>query len=355
MILNLCAPSFDPADSYGRLANELISGLTEKGLWVNQIGGTVSDALYQLKPVLGGLLLGYPTTFGEYGALANMGPRIAITMFESTVLPDGWVENLNRMDTVVVPSTWCAAMFRDNGVTVPVHVIPLGVSKPFHCYEERPATTPFTFLAIADRGQRKAWTEVGIAFDKAFGDDPNYRLVLKARELPIDITNANIEVISGDYDDAEMAALYHRSHVMVFPSCGEGFGLPPRESAATGCLSLVTNWSGLTDDLHQWALPLPYDMTAAWSDKKEWAGRMGQWAKVDIDALAHQMKLVAEHYAAYRDFRVQAAVFCQTHYRWQLFVNRVHHLWTTILEKHYGTASRTNGLGKKQTPTPVGS
>lgn len=330
--LNIFSPSFDPCDSYGRLANELATGIEAQGGSVNRIGGDAPDR--PIRPVFGGLLLGYPTLYGAYGALASTGPRVAVTMFESTILPPGWVENLNRCDAVVVPSSWCADVFRANGVRVPVHTVPLGVSDAFLQYRQRnPQRQPFTFLAIADRGQRKGWLDVGLAFDQAFGQDPAYRLIFKSRRLPIRISNPNIEVIAADYSDAELAALYTRAHVMVFPARGEGFGLPPREFAGTGGLALATNWSGLADDIEHWGVPINrFSLTPAWSERNDWHGQLGVWAAVDVAELAQQMRIVAEHYAVYAERLDNTAAFVRETYSWTRFANRVYDIWKEIAD-----------------------
>jgi len=37
-VVNVGSPNFDPCDSYGRLANELADGLTQRGWRVNRLG-----------------------------------------------------------------------------------------------------------------------------------------------------------------------------------------------------------------------------------------------------------------------------------------------------------------------------
>jgi len=334
-IVNICSPTFDPCDSYGRIANELSFWLEAWGQQVNQIGDQARKQA--IRPSLGGILLGYPTNFWTYGTFVNTGPRIAITMFESTVLPDGWAEKLNRCDAVVVPSRFLMDVFRANGVTAPIRVIPLGISNAFHRAVSRGSSTPFTFLAIADRGRRKAWDKATFAFDKAFGGDMNYRLILKARQMPFRFTNPNIEVVSEDLTDGQLAQLYSACHVMIFPSCGEGFGLPPREFAATGGIALATDWGGTADDLEHWGIPLPVvRMVDAWPDQKDWRGKLGQWAEVDTAALAETMKQVAAQYERMIAFRLRAARFVWSHYHWATFANRVNQLWDEILERKYG-------------------
>lgn len=340
-IINLFSPTWDACDSYGRLASELASGFEACGYHVNQFGDDAPEN-QSVRPAFGGLFLGYPTLFSEfyeakYGAFASMGPRVAITMFESTRLPDGWAENLNRCDAVVVPAHFLVDVFREAGVGTPVEVVPLGISNAFTNVTRRAVPEngePFTFLCIGDRGLRKGWHKVSMAFVRAFGNDMAYRLIIKRRS-PMQFTNPNFEAIPDDYSDAEMADLYRRAHVMVFPSAGEGFGLPPREFAATGGVVLATNWGGTADNLSQWGISLPYTLVDAWEDKSEWFHKLGQWADVDIDVLADQMHFIADHFENYADFGVRAAGFVRSHYRWESFARRVQVLWETVKERVY--------------------
>lgn len=345
--INVCSPNFIPADSYGRIALELAHHLEAQGLHVNPIG-PLSPQTHLSSLSWGGLLLGYPTLHPSFGALVNGGPRLAITVFESSILPPGWVDALNPCQGVIVPSHWAAETFRANGVGAPVHVLPQGVSAAF-TYRERPADGPFTFITIADRGERKGWTHVIQAFGKAFAHNPDVRLILKARaghplfsyagfrnQMP------NVEIICENYTDEQMADLYGLSHVFV--SAGrEGYGLPPREFAATGGLSLALGWGGTADDLDQWGLAIPHDTETAWADRADWHRKLGEWGVADVDALAAQMQLVHAHYDAYRDFRQRASVFVRTHYRWDRYARQVHAIWKQELREWYGTDRHVNG------------
>jgi glycosyltransferase involved in cell wall biosynthesis len=336
-IVNVCSPTFDPCDSYGILATELVDGLGSLGWDVNTIGSKAPNRSIRIAP--GGILLGYPTLHKTYGAMSNIGPKLALTMFESTVLPDGWVDRLNKCDAVVVPARWLVRVFRQNGVAVPIHVVPLGINDVYKGYSPRTKKTPFTFIAIGDRGLRKAWNKVIFAFNQAFGDNMDYRLIIKSRNLGMSLNNPNIEVIKEDYTDEQMAALYRRSHVMVFPSSGEGFGLPPREFAATGGISLATNWGGTADDISQWGIPLPYQIVDAWDDRSDWRGSMGHWASVDQDDIVQVMESVAaNYYGSYKSIGAQSAGFVAAHYRWSVFTSKIASIWEQIAEEQYGNS-----------------
>ena len=90
---------------------------------------------------------------------------------------------------------------------------------------------------------------------------------------------------------------------------------------------LATNWGGTADDLEHWGLPLDYQLADAWSDRPDWQGQMGQWAEVDVDALADEMIRVAGDFSGQASFAAQAAAFVREQYHWSGFAERVYAIW----------------------------
>lgn len=335
-VVNIASPNFDQADSYGRIAHELSVWLQARDVHVNEIG---YGGKRRIQGAIGGILLGYPTNIPTYGNLLGIGPRIIVTMFESTALPDGWADHLNQCDAVIVPSHWLVPVFQKAGVTTPIYVVPLGISDAFRQSRTRPAPDPLTFLAIADRGGRKGWHIAGFAFQKAFGDDTAYRLIYKCRRgaLGFRFSNPNIDVIETDLSNDELADLYGQCHVMLFPSCGEGFGLPPREFAATDGLALATDWGGTADDLPRWGLPIPASLTPAWPGDASFEG-LGLWAKPDVDHLADSLLDIAAHYSSYQQQALGFGAFARQHYTWSTFAESVWAIWEGV---RYGNQHAT--------------
>lgn len=337
-MLNVCAPGhFDQYDSYGLLACRLVGELTALGVEVqalalgdrqhaNQPDAVRAVTSRPIVPAWGGVLLGYPTNFHRFGALAQYGPRVALTMFESSKLPKGWVEVLNTLDAVVVPSWFCWESFRQAGVRVPLHVVPLGVGEVYRPAERDP-DRPFTFLAFLDRGRRKGGMAALQAFMQAFGDDPSYRLVLKSRDpkVRVNLLNPNIDMIQRDMSEEELYRLYLDCDVLVNANKGEGFGLIPREFAATGGIALATDWGGTADDIEVWGHALPYALVEAdWAGAKSLEGQdLGLWAEPDIDGVAAMLRDVAEHRERYAAQARLAAPAVRRLYSWRRFAERV--------------------------------
>lgn len=287
--MNMFSPDWDETQSFGRMAREIASAISRNSeIHINKIGPGTPDN--SITPVFGGILMGYPSGFQHFGVMGQYGPRLALCMFESTVIPPDWVDPLNRCGAVVVPTRWLVNVFRDCGVKIPIHVVPLGVSES-HQYKVRRQKKVFRIVAIGDRGRRKGSHIALFAFAKAFADDLSAELVIKTLHYPFKMSNPNIRLINRPYTNAQMVALYRSADLFVFPTAGEGFGLPPREAAATGALSIATDWGGTADDLAQWGIPLGYKMTEAWKTLKgtyEMEG-LGEWAEADVDQLASLM------------------------------------------------------------------
>lgn len=344
-MLNICAPGhFDMYDSYGLLACRLVGELTALGVPVqalalgdrqhaNQPETVRAVTSRPIVPAFGGVLLGYPTQFHRFGALAQYGPRVALTMFESSKLPKGWVEVLNTLDAVVVPSWFCWEIFRRAGVRVPLHVVPLGVGEMYRPAERTPGR-PFTFLAFLDRGKRKGGMDAVQAFLRAFGDDPAYRLILKSRDpkVKVNLLNPNITPIQRDMSEAELYALYLECDVLVNPNKGEGFGLIPREFAATGGIALATEWGGTADDIEVWGHPLPYTLVEVdWSDSKNLEGQdLGLWAEPNVPKIAEILRDVADNRERYAAQARLAAPAIHRLYSWRRFAERVYEIWKGV-------------------------
>ena len=251
---------WSPYDSYGKIAIELARSLSNQSMRVNCIGlgATILPSqpdevqaitAQPILPALGGIGMGWPTHYHKFSSLFHAGPRVALTMFESSKLSDSWLDALAGYDAVIVPSHFCADVFRKSGITAPIHVIPLGISECYR-YLERPSVfteaRPMTFLAFLDRGERKGGVTALQAFLHAFGDDPKYKLILKGREPKVGftLTNPNIEVILRDMSEEELVDLYRRADVLINAHKGEGFGL----FAQRVCRN---RWRGLDDRLER--------------------------------------------------------------------------------------------------------
>lgn len=352
-VINVCTPgAVDPVDSYGLIACQLARNLTALGCYVNVFA--LGERIHPNQPKdiaaivdqpiqasLGGVFLGYPGTYVGHNGLTQIGNRVAITMFESTVIPAGWAKTLNAMHAVIVPSTFCRDIFRECGITAPIHIAPLGISEAYKP-AQRTTGSPFTFLAFLDRGLRKGGLTALQGFIRAFGDSPDYRLILKTRESKIgmEITNPNIDVVQKDMSEAELYQLYCSAHCLVNPNKGEGFGLLPREFSATGGISLATAWGGTADQIEQWGVPIPYHIAKAdWKGVKRLEGQeLGEWAEVDADELADLMRYVARERDCFMERAQREAPGVRQLYNWRTFAGQVLEVWNGV-DRSYAIAS----------------
>ena len=254
-------------------------------------------------------------------AIQCSGRLAAFMMFEATRLPRGWTAALNQTALVVTPSSWCKGVFERNGVTTPVAVVGLGVDEEDYPLLDRSdhEGQPYTFLWSGTPDRRKGWDVAYRAFWRAFEGSDVARLVMHFRQMPRGVTgfsDANVEVIEGSLTLEEVRGLLQRADCYVFPSRGEGWGLPPREAAATGLPVIATNHGGLAEAIDQWALRLPVRCYSQ-ADFGFWKEDLGVWAEPHLEMLVALMRVCRECPASAATRGHRAAAWLREHATWE--------------------------------------
>lgn len=241
------------------------------------------------------------------------GPHWLLTMTEGSVLPEGWLGDIEKsgVERLIMPCEHNARAFRDGGVTLPISVIAGGTDPhEFALITEPRPPRPYTFLTIADRGNRKGWNEVYAAFFKAFGGkttgDQDVRLIVKYTQWGNEkisgiLKHADLSfdkrVVWMHEDVPDMRDLYRQADCLALPSRTEGWGMIPREAAMCGLPVITQAHSGLDDGhTHEWALVLERGKLRQIDDLGKHIA--GEWMVADIDELADKMRIVYENPAA---------------------------------------------------------
>lgn len=249
-------------------------------------------------------------------------PLVSYTMFEATRLPAGWVDKLNQFAALVlVPCEWNKTIFEANGVTRPIRVVKWGIdSTDYWPLERIHKQQPYTFLWSGTPDRRKGWDVAYRAFLQAFGDRDDVHLMLHFRHLPDGLqgtADANVELRSGLLDRPELRTLLAGADCFVFPSRGEGWGLPPREAAATGLPVIATEHGGLAEEINEWGIPLKTaGMSPAEYGYPEW-GNIGYWIEPDMAHLVELLRWCVDEPDEARRIGRVAAEFLAKHTPWK--------------------------------------
>lgn len=204
-----------------------------------------------------------------------------------------WIDCINRMDLVVVPSEFTKQTFLNTGeVTVPLVVVPEAFPEAFTAPAvpvDLGLSTKFNFLVVGQltgnntENDRKnlpytlKWLaetfagcpDVGVVVKTNSGaqtqlDKRNVRAIFS--KLVGEVSKPNgpkFYLLHGHMSDEEMHGLYTHKDIkaLVTFTHGEGYGLPILEAAACGLPVIATNWSGHLDFLkHGKFIPVEYTL-----------------------------------------------------------------------------------------------
>lgn len=197
--------------------------------------------------------------------------NVFYTMHESETFEgwkSDWPELLNRCNAVIVPSEWNKKVFAENGVTVPIHVVPLAVSpKTFRGMK----TGEFSILSLHEglgkRSSRENWHDSIEVYLETFYDRNHQDVTYWIKTW-----NADVPAFRGHIDNFIAAKGFDRSN------------LPPYQ---------VLEFELLTQDMNNF-------YGQVWLFLKN-ANREG-WSLPLHEAMACNMRILASDIPPFREF-----------------------------------------------------
>lgn len=321
-----------PKTGYGKLEIALWRELARLGISVHPLVDITLDGYAELPDFARHngsrgehtLITGRPIL----AALATGTRRWCFTMAESDRVSDKHVAAINRRcDGVFVCAPELVDIYRHSGVTVPVHFVPLGVD-----YGPIPPLLPrseptHTFLTYSLGDARKGAELAMFAFKTLFGDKPGYKLLVKVKKARgtwlQGCRDEQIQLIEGEVDDDGWQLLLQNVDAFIFPSRGEGFGLPPREAALMGTPVIATQALGMWD-VDYWGFPVRVAGMATHKLDGDGANHPdGKWWEPDFDHLCEQLAWLDAHPAEARRKALQGREYLMQNFRWADVARRI--------------------------------
>lgn len=223
---------------------------------------------------------------------------VILTMWETTRLPADVVATLNMYRAVIVPCQFNVDGFRRSGVTVPIHVVRLGIDRNIWQYRSRPVRPEGLARvvfgcggAIAHSRERKNVSAVIAAFQEAFNGVRDVRLEVKCfpgdgRNMTV-LDHGRIECVDQMLPTHEMVRWYQGLDCFVSSHYGEGHGLMMNQAMSTGACCISPLFSGETEHLNRTnCLPVFGKITP--HSRPEW----GHWITPDVKDIVAQMRRV---------------------------------------------------------------
>ena len=301
-----------PAHGYGKLEQALWSALVEQGVAIRSIGelhpegiAALSDAAFAglRKPpphAANTLITGVPD-FGNDPI--SFDSRLWLyTMSESTRVGRAYVDCINTLYAgAMVTAPDLVPIYRESGIKVPVYYVPMGITPPpVQPIRRQPDKDRFIFLTYSLGEMRKGAELVIMAFKELFGGDPRYQLLVKAPPDPMPwlraIPDDQILLIDGKLSEQAWFELLASVDCFVFPSRGEGFGLPPREAVLAGTPAIATEWLGMWD-VACWGYPIDVAELRSYSFDGRANHQNAQWAEPDRESLKCWMRYMVANQA----------------------------------------------------------
>jgi glycosyltransferase involved in cell wall biosynthesis len=187
-------------------------------------------------------------------------------------------------------------------------VVNLGYNDEVFAYFERPQREIFTFLNYEAFTIRKGWHELFQAWQLAFTEDEPVKIIFKTIASTMNMKTPymgeykNVEVVNEAYTQEQLFELLKRADCFVYPSRGEGFGIPPLEAMATGLPVIAPNAHGVSEYFNpEFMLDVEHPLDPARYDHIQ--EDVGNFVKCDIKDLAKKLQ---EAYNKREEYRAKA-------------------------------------------------
>lgn len=341
---------FNETNQHGADVSELDKSLIKKqSLWSNgvlqdyDIYGGLGDFKHDINIVLAEVNHHY--FYDEYS-----GPKIAYTVWESTVYPENFFERLKDYDQVWVPSEWQAEITINQGIEKSkVKIVPEGVDgKVFRPNEVIQVTNKFRFLIFGRWDDRKSIKELVKAFKNVFGDSKDVELILSA-DNPYSVdgmksTEERLKFYDLEMDNVKILHFPSKEEYVeylktghVFLSCArsEGWNLPLIEAMACGTPSIYSDCSGQLEFAKGKGIPVKIKSERKVSEltnsfcKEDNAN----WYEPDFNDLEEKMLDVYKNYIFYKEKALKDSIEIRNKFTWENAAQKANDILKEFMEK----------------------
>lgn len=251
--------------------------------------------------------------------------KIVITQFETDRVPEYHIRQVNKVDHLIVTSSFQPEIWRRSGLRkdLPISILTAGIDTDFFEARQRPVGDTFRVLILGALTARKDPITAVRAFQEASRGDDRWRLTIKTRraegtlllldalgisherdhlpgwpwrgQAPVD---HRIEVVLSDDSPHQVREWYWSHDCLLWPSKGEGVGLPPLEAMATGMEVVMSSNSGMADyafPTHCWPVGTagmePADIPGGFTRRYvDTYGAVGSWWVPSYGDLVRQLR-----------------------------------------------------------------
>jgi len=285
-----------------------------------------------------------PSVVGEIykKELSESIPNLLYFAWETTMIPNDWVDALTSVDILLVPSNFQKKIIKEAGIKTPVVVIGHAIDTDyFKATQQKDTSGKFVFYSIFQWLERKNPQGLLRAYWSEFKNNNDVKLVIKTYRgntseaetkklmdefyklrlaFPLSAKSSpheypEVELVTTLLDGSEMLDLHNSGDCFVLLHRGEGFGLPIAEAMACEKPVIATNFYACEDYLTEKnSYPIGYILEPVHS--MMWSCYDGEqcWAVPDIMQAKKSMRHAYENRKALHKMGKEARKTIQAQY-----------------------------------------
>jgi glycosyltransferase involved in cell wall biosynthesis len=236
-------------------------------------------------------------------------------------------------DYFITPSYYSKKIAENLGVKIPIDVVPHGINPDLFKPIQREFSYPFTFAYCGELTERKGIYETLEAFIQLYGNNPDYKLLLRAntdmlylqdeykRVMELVDSVDNIDIVYQNAGQENMVNYYNRAHAYICPTKADSFNMTVMEAMALGIPTIATATNGYYDFFRNIIMPLKYYPEDV-GDRHPYF--LGQWNCVDVNHLMKFMSYITtpQYYNEEAEKFYAFAEEMQTEWSWENIIKK---------------------------------